>query len=287
MSDTDPEKIAATPAVGGEMLPAFEDTQVQIVYEVVCETDENVPPNPEEHWEGWMARRIVAALRATAPQALAATPAVGGHMHRSELDDASNACLELCAKHGFATGHGDTVADMIREIDGQIATPAVGGEAELREQLHYLTGTCELAMKHRDIAEHALEVALADNPTGPIDSCRWIALLDRAEDAEAKLATQPASPLWGREDIAALLYMTRFPHLTWISAGPTETAFAYKQADAILTARPPSPLRGREPELLRLIAWCRPRLSRDVYRTSLDDQLANPRKSDDSKVVQS
>lgn len=62
-----------------------------------------------------------------ATAALAATPAVG-HMHRSELDDASNACLELCTKHGFATGHGDTVADMIREIDGQIATPAVGGE---------------------------------------------------------------------------------------------------------------------------------------------------------------
>jgi hypothetical protein len=37
-----------------------------------------------------------------------------------------------------------------------------------------------------------------------------------------------------REQIAALLYMTRFPHLTWISAGLTETAFAYKQADAIL-----------------------------------------------------
>jgi len=69
----------------------------------------------------------------------------------------------------------------------------------LREQLHYLTGTCELAMKHRDVAEHALEIALADNPTGPIDSCRWIALLERAETAEAKLAAQRASPLRGRE----------------------------------------------------------------------------------------
>jgi hypothetical protein len=56
--------LAAAPAVGGEALPAFEDAQVQIVYETVCQTDENVPPNPEEHWEGWMSRRIVAALRA-------------------------------------------------------------------------------------------------------------------------------------------------------------------------------------------------------------------------------
>jgi hypothetical protein len=39
--------------------------------------------------------------------------------------------------------------------------------------------------------------------------------------------------------------------------------------------------------LLRLIAWCRPRLSRDVYRTSLDEKLANPRNPDDLKMVQS
>jgi hypothetical protein len=34
---------------------------------------------------------------------------------------AQAACLELAAKHGFATGHGDTVADMIREFSAQIA----------------------------------------------------------------------------------------------------------------------------------------------------------------------
>lgn len=42
------------------------------------------------------------------------------HSQRSELDEANNACLELAAKHGFATGHGDTVSDMIREFSGQI-----------------------------------------------------------------------------------------------------------------------------------------------------------------------
>lgn len=30
------------------------------------------------------------------------------------------ALLQLCINHGFATGHGDTAADIIREIDGQI-----------------------------------------------------------------------------------------------------------------------------------------------------------------------
>jgi len=44
----------------------------------------------------------------------------------SQLDDASNACLELASKHGFATGHGDTVADMIREFSAQIRAPEAG-----------------------------------------------------------------------------------------------------------------------------------------------------------------
>ena len=30
------------------------------------------------------------------------------------------ALLQLCINHGFATGHGDTAADIIREIDAQI-----------------------------------------------------------------------------------------------------------------------------------------------------------------------
>src|ERR1019366_7742893 len=49
----------------------------------------------------------------------------------SELDDANNACLELAAQHGLATGHGDTVADMIREFSGQIrSAPAQAPDAE-------------------------------------------------------------------------------------------------------------------------------------------------------------
>jgi hypothetical protein len=39
---------------------------------------------------------------------------------RSQLGKAHDACLTLCGNHGFATGHGDTVADIIGEIDGQI-----------------------------------------------------------------------------------------------------------------------------------------------------------------------
>lgn len=51
---------------------------------------------------------------------LAAKPASSAPQ-LSELDAASNALLELCSRHGFATGHGDTVADIVREVDAQIS----------------------------------------------------------------------------------------------------------------------------------------------------------------------
>jgi len=38
---------------------AFDDPRVQTVYRILCDTTE---PPPEEHWEGFVARRIVAAL---------------------------------------------------------------------------------------------------------------------------------------------------------------------------------------------------------------------------------
>lgn len=41
-------------------LAAWESWRVQLVYRILC--DGKHPPNPEEHWEGWIARRIVAAL---------------------------------------------------------------------------------------------------------------------------------------------------------------------------------------------------------------------------------
>lgn len=40
------------------------DPEVQLVYKILCDTTE--PPD-ERHWEGWMAERIVLALRAFVP----------------------------------------------------------------------------------------------------------------------------------------------------------------------------------------------------------------------------
>jgi hypothetical protein len=55
-----------------EALPPFDDPRVQVAYRVLCE--DPVPPE-EHHWEGYVARRIVAAL-ATPPAAQAEPVAI-------------------------------------------------------------------------------------------------------------------------------------------------------------------------------------------------------------------
>ena len=62
--------IAAAPtpaAQAGDELPPFDDAAVQTVYKLLCIDD--APPDQAEHWEGWLARRIVAALAARGAQA--------------------------------------------------------------------------------------------------------------------------------------------------------------------------------------------------------------------------
>lgn len=51
----------------------------------------------------------------------------------NQLIDAFAAIGELCARHGLATGHSDTLADIIREVDGQITerrSPSVSKETQ-------------------------------------------------------------------------------------------------------------------------------------------------------------
>jgi len=72
-------------------------------------------PDPGAHsWITWgqAVYRAYAEIQRTATAALA--------LPVPQDRDADKACQELCGHHGFATGHGDTVADMIREIDAQI-----------------------------------------------------------------------------------------------------------------------------------------------------------------------
>jgi hypothetical protein len=52
----EPLRKAASPTPDA---PEFDDDRVRIVYELLCSSD---APPPSEHWEGWTARRIVAAL---------------------------------------------------------------------------------------------------------------------------------------------------------------------------------------------------------------------------------
>jgi hypothetical protein len=60
-----PQPPAQPQAQGDALMPAFDDPRVQIVYELLC--SEEAPLNKQEHWEGWVARKIVAALSAPPP----------------------------------------------------------------------------------------------------------------------------------------------------------------------------------------------------------------------------
>ena len=48
-----------------------------------------------------------------------------------------------------------------------------------------------------------------------------------------------------REQIAAILYVTRNPHIPWHNASLHETQIAYKQADAIMNALSISSTEGK------------------------------------------
>lgn len=41
----------------------WSDPDVQMVYQMLCDTEDLPPDWPDAHWEGWLARRIVAELR--------------------------------------------------------------------------------------------------------------------------------------------------------------------------------------------------------------------------------
>ncbi len=54
-----------TPHADSQPKAQFDDPKVQAVYTILCD-DADWPPkeNPQQHWEGWIARRIVDALLA-------------------------------------------------------------------------------------------------------------------------------------------------------------------------------------------------------------------------------
>lgn len=42
-------------------LADWDDSQVQLVYKLLC--SEEMPNDPNAHWEGWLAQRIIAELK--------------------------------------------------------------------------------------------------------------------------------------------------------------------------------------------------------------------------------
>lgn len=85
--------------------------------------------------------------------------------------DASAAAQALCRDHGFATGHGDTLADIIREIDGQIGQSRKSAWAIERVILRRLREN-RIAGYTKEMSEEI--AALPSAPAqGSLDWLRW------------------------------------------------------------------------------------------------------------------
>lgn len=91
---------APQPVANQAPAPSFDDPRVQVVYSTICD-NADWPPNgaPQQHWEGWIARRIVERLDACKP--VARVPLTDG-----QVDDL------IAAKH-FHAGYELTASDKV------------------------------------------------------------------------------------------------------------------------------------------------------------------------------
>lgn len=104
--DTSPQRVDKTGNGGHDGEPAladFENLQVQAVYEILCDTETNTPEG--EHWEGFIARRIVAALQSSQPPHECKTEAeklayAAGWWKALEV----NKVVRLVSEHGIKEG---------------------------------------------------------------------------------------------------------------------------------------------------------------------------------------
>jgi len=81
----------------------------------------------------------------------------------SQLASADEACQRLCGLHGYATGHGDTVADMIDEISAHVGSiraqlaSATERVAEMQYEAGMYHSLYDLATERLASARKALE----------------------------------------------------------------------------------------------------------------------------------
>ncbi len=108
-------------------LPTFDDPQVQAVYALLC--DEEPAPHGE-HWEGFAARRIVAALEARATRAAQALPC--GHPAELLLKSAETGEPLYCELCDDKSGRRDAEARE-SELSAAALAPPPAAAAEARD----------------------------------------------------------------------------------------------------------------------------------------------------------
>jgi uncharacterized Zn finger protein (UPF0148 family) len=134
----------------------------------------------------------------------------------ARVKEADEACQRLCRDHGFATGHGDSVADIIDEISAQV------------KKLIYVPGSwhcpkCKFTLLQSNLNARDGTVTARDTPgdkcpncNGPLWRCTWkndafemqeraVEQMERAKAAESRAtrAEQERDEAYERAAVAA------------------------------------------------------------------------------------
>lgn len=122
-------------------LADWEDPDVQLAYEILAASDE-APPNPDEHWEGYCARRIVAEIRAR--QAVEADRAQRGvpDAEQAAIEPGTWAELKLMMEHSAFLGRlelSDALANIECFAKGTPPAPVQQPQAQPSAQEQPLT----------------------------------------------------------------------------------------------------------------------------------------------------
>lgn len=135
------------PAVLPVVLPDFVDPMVQTVYNIMC--NETAPP-PGQHWEGWQARNIVAALREVNPNAIGNAPTIEPVEPATQPDAMHDLLVSLCKQCGIP--HDGDIHTLRRRVELRI------------DDLNAAINTFEMRDERRK-TQQAVQQAVNNDPT--------------------------------------------------------------------------------------------------------------------------
>jgi hypothetical protein len=139
-----------------------------------------------------------------------------------------------------SSGTADALENIIKAANGHDNNSALCWTRidEIRKlataELAALRGVAQTQPDRHTLVERAVRAYCRRNAGAEVGT---LSINDLVCEIEAALegTNGPAYQPLDREQVAALLYVARWPHRTWITARLDETAHAYRQADAVLS----------------------------------------------------